>query len=144
MKEIIIATKNAGKAKEFQAMFLDYGYTVKTLLNYPEVPEIEETGTTFEENAILKAETLSKLLNTIVISDDSGLIVDALNGAPGVYSARYAGEPKSDERNMDKLLEELKDVAEPLRYARFHCTLAVAIPNKKTITVSGQIGRAHV
>lgn len=138
MKEIIIATKNAGKAKEFQAMFLDYGYQVKTLLDYPEIAEIEETGTTFEENAVLKAETLSKILNKIVIADDSGLIVDALNGAPGVYSARYAGEPKSDERNMEKLLEELKDVPENQRYARFHCSLAVAIPNKKTLTFSGQ------
>lgn len=138
MKEIIIATKNVGKAKEFQAMFLEYGYQVKTLVDYPEIPDIEETGTTFDENAIIKAETLSKILNKIVIADDSGLIVDALNGEPGVYSARYAGEPKDDEKNMDYLLEKLKDVPENLRHARFHCSLAVAIPNRKTITVSGQ------
>ncbi|MGP7816778.1 XTP/dITP diphosphatase [Niallia sp. 01092] len=137
MKEIIIATKNEGKAKEFVQMFAPLGYAVKTLLDYPEVPEVEETGTTFEENAILKAETVSKLIGKVVISDDSGLIVDALNGEPGVYSARYAGEQKDDQANMDKVLAELEGVPTDKRTARFCCTLAVANPTKETLTFTG-------
>lgn len=137
MKEIIIATKNPGKAKEFVQMFEPLGYTVKTLLDYPEVPDVEETGTTFEENAILKAETVSNLFNTIVISDDSGLMVDALKGKPGVYSARYAGEQKNDQDNMDKVISELAGVPTEKRTARFCCTLAIANPNKETVTFTG-------
>ena len=98
--------------------------------------EIEETGTTFKENAILKAETLAQALNTIVIADDSGLMVDALNGEPGVYSARYAGD-HDDEANMVKLLTNLKDIADDDRTARFCCALAIAGPNMETTTVFG-------
>ncbi|WP_445489609.1 XTP/dITP diphosphatase [Niallia sp. 03133] len=137
MKEIIIATKNAGKAKEFEQMFAPLGYTVKTLLDYPEIEDVEETGTTFEENAILKAETVSKIVGKAVISDDSGLMVDALNGEPGVYSARYAGEQKDDEANMVKVLAELEGVPTDKRTARFCCTLAVAIPGKEALTFTG-------
>lgn len=137
MQEVIIATKNAGKAKEFKRMFLPLGYEVKTLLDYPEFEDVEETGSTFEENAILKAEAVSKAFNKIVISDDSGLMIDALDGRPGIYSARYAGEAKNDDANMDKVLEELKDVPEAERTCRFYCALAVAVPGQKTTTVSG-------
>jgi XTP/dITP diphosphohydrolase len=137
MKEVIIATKNAGKAKEFVQMFAPLGYSVKTLLDYPEIEDVEETGTTFEENAILKAETVSKIIGKVVISDDSGLIVDALNGKPGVYSARYAGEQKDDQVNMDKVLAELEGVPTDKRTARFCCTLAVAIPEKEALTFTG-------
>lgn len=91
-------------------MFNEQGYQIKTLLDYPEVPDVEETGSTFEENARLKAETIAKEFNTIVLADDSGLKVDALGGQPGVYSARYAGENKSDAANNAKLLHELYDV----------------------------------
>ncbi|WP_080844527.1 XTP/dITP diphosphatase [Cytobacillus gottheilii] len=137
MQEVIIATKNAGKAKEFKRMFLPLGYEVKTLLDYPEFEDIEETGSTFEENAILKAEAVSKALNKIVIADDSGLMIDALDGRPGIYSARYAGETKNDNANMDKVLEELKDVPQAERTSRFYCALAVAVPGKETETVAG-------
>lgn len=137
MKEIIIATKNTGKAKEFVQMFSPLGYEVKTLLDFPDVPDVEETGSTFEENALLKAETISKLLNRVVISDDSGLVVDALNGRPGVYSARYAGEQKNDQDNMDKVLRELEGIPTEERTARFCCTLAVAIPNEASLTFTG-------
>lgn len=137
MKEIIIATKNAGKAKEFVEMFKPMGFTVKTLLDYPEIEDVEETGTTFEENAILKAETVSKQLGTVVISDDSGLMIDALDGKPGVYSARYAGNGKNDEENMAKVLEELKGVPTDKRTAHFCCTIAVANPKKETVTFTG-------
>lgn len=137
MIELIIATKNKGKAREFAEALEPLGYTVKTLLDYPQLKEIEETGTTFEENAILKAEGICEQIGKMVIADDSGLIVDALNGEPGVYSARYAGEDKDDEANIDKVLNKLKDVPEKERTARFYCALAVAIPNEKTITVNG-------
>jgi len=137
MKEIIVATKNEGKAKEFVQMFAPMGFTVKTLLDYPEIEDVEETGTTFEENAIIKAETVSKQLGTIVISDDSGLMIDALGGKPGVYSARYAGNEKNDEENIAKVLEELKGVPTDKRTARFCCVIAVAAPKKKTLTFNG-------
>lgn len=137
MNEIIIATKNKGKAREFIEALEPLGYIVKTLLDYPHLKDIEETGITFEENAILKAEGISKQIGKMIIADDSGLIVDALNGEPGVYSARYAGEEKNDEANIDKVLEKLKGVSDRERTARFYCALAVASPNKKTITVSG-------
>jgi XTP/dITP diphosphohydrolase len=137
MKELVIATKNKGKAKEFENLFSTYGFQVKTLLDYPESEDVEETGTSFEENAILKAEAVSHLLNRPVIADDSGLVVDALDGRPGIYSARYAGELKNDEANIDKVLTELKAVPEKERTARFYCALAVAIPGQPTYTVSG-------
>lgn len=137
MKSVIIATKNKGKASEFKNMFSANGYEVKTLLDIPGAPDVEETGTTFEENAILKAEAIARQFNQFVIADDSGLIVDALDGRPGVYSARYAGEDKLDEANTEKVLRELEGVPEAERTARFYCALALASPNQETITVSG-------
>lgn len=137
MNTVIIATKNVGKAKEFEKLFLPLGMTVKTLLDYPELEDVDETGTTFEENAVLKAETISKVLGVMVIGDDSGLEVDALEGRPGVYSARYAGIEKNDEANIDKVLAELQDVPENERTARFCCALAMAEPGKETVTVFG-------
>ena len=127
MQKVIIATKNPGKAKEFIRMFEPYGIEVKTLLDFPEMEDIEETGQTFEENAILKAEAVCEQFGQMVIADDSGLIVDALDGRPGIYSARYAGEEKNDEANNDKLLEELKDVKEQDRTARFYCASGVCL-----------------
>nr|WP_263325523.1 XTP/dITP diphosphatase [Neobacillus sp. Marseille-Q6967] len=137
MNEVIIATKNPGKAKEFEHIFASRGYAVRTLLDFPEIEDVEETGATFEENATIKAESVSKQLNKIVIGDDSGLMVDALEGRPGIYSARYAGEQKDDQANIDKMLTELAGVPEEKRTARFYCALAVAIPGNETITVSG-------
>lgn len=139
MKKLIIATKNKGKAKEFVSLFSPLGYDVLTLLDIEGAIDVEETGTTFEENAILKAEALCQEYNSMVIADDSGLIIDALDGRPGVYSARYAGEEKSDEANIDKVLEELKDVPTENRTARFYCALAVALPQQETVTVSGTV-----
>ncbi|MFD0047772.1 XTP/dITP diphosphatase [Actinomycetes bacterium NPDC127524] len=137
MKTVIIATKNKGKAKEFESLFHSKGYSVKTLLDFEGSPDVEETGTTFEENAILKSEAIAREFGQFVIADDSGLIVDALDGRPGVYSARYAGEDKNDAANTEKLLFELKDIPQEERTARFYCALALSSPNQKTITVSG-------
>lgn len=136
--KILIATKNIGKVKEFQSMFEDLGHEILSLTDIEGSPDVEETGTTFEENAILKAETISHQMNIPVIADDSGLEIDALEGKPGVYSARYAGLQKSDEDNMSKVLAELQDVPDTQRSARFVCALAFAMPNKKTIVVKGE------
>ena len=139
MKDIIIATKNKGKAKEFETMFAPLGYRVLTMLDLEDAADVEETGKTFEENAILKSEALSRQYNTIVVADDSGLMIDALDGRPGVYSARYAGENKDDEANIDKVLDEMKDVPEEKRTARFYCALAVSRPGHDTVTFSGTV-----
>ncbi|KOY81141.1 XTP/dITP diphosphatase [Lysinibacillus macroides] len=136
MKQVVIATKNKGKAQDFEALFDPLGYKVVTMFEAAPDMEIEETGTTFEENAILKAEALAKELGTIVIADDSGLAVDALNGEPGVYSARYAGD-HDDEANMKKLLENLQGIENTNRTARFCCCIAMAGPNLNTTTVFG-------
>lgn len=137
--EVVIATRNRGKAKEFEALFAQKGINIKTLLDYPDIPDVEETGTTFEENALLKAETIAKTLNTVVLADDSGLKIDALGGKPGVYSARYAGEMKSDAANNAKVLHELTDVPFKERTAQFHCTLALAYPGKESLVINGEI-----
>jgi len=136
MKQVVIATKNKGKAQDFEALFQPLGFEVVTMFDVAPDMEIEETGTTFEENAVLKAETLAKALNMIVIADDSGLAVDALDGAPGVYSARYAGD-HDDEANIVKVLENLAGVPEEKRTARFMCALAIAGPEMDTTTVFG-------
>ena len=136
MKHVVIATKNKGKAKDFEALFQPLGFEVVTMFDVAPDMEIEETGTTFEENAVLKAETLAKELKMIVIADDSGLAVDALDGAPGVYSARYAGD-HDDEANIVKVLEKLAGVPEEKRTARFMCALAIAGPEMDTTTVFG-------
>ena len=136
MKQVVIATKNKGKAKDFEALFAPLGYEVVTMFDVAPDLEIEETGTTFEKNAVLKAETLAKQLNTIVIADDSGLAVDALNGEPGVYSARYAGD-HDDEANIVKVLEKLQGVPTEKRTARFCCALAIAGPGMETTTLFG-------
>ncbi|WP_313235071.1 XTP/dITP diphosphatase [Sporosarcina ureae] len=137
MKEVLIATNNKGKAKDFEVLFRPLGINVLTLQDIEESIDVEETGTTFVENAVLKAETVANLLGKVVIADDSGLEVDVLNGEPGVYSARYAGEPSNDEANIDKLLAKLVKVPETARQARFRCVLAIAGPGIKTTTYSG-------
>jgi XTP/dITP diphosphohydrolase len=136
MKQVVIATKNKGKAKDFEAIFAPLNYEVLTMFDVAEDLEIEEIGTTFEENAIIKAETLSKALGKLVIADDSGLIVDALGGEPGVYSARYAGD-HDDEANIQKVLQKLEGVPEEQRTARFMCVIAISGPDMPTKTFEG-------
>ncbi|MFC0187977.1 XTP/dITP diphosphatase [Fictibacillus aquaticus] len=135
MNTIVIATKNIGKIKEFQTMLEPEGFQILSLLDFESITDVEETGTTFEENAKLKAETICELIQKPVIADDSGLEVDALNGEPGVYSARYAGAAKNDDMNIDKLLKELEGTEN--RSARFVCALAVAIPDKPSSVFRG-------
>ncbi|TXC90139.1 XTP/dITP diphosphatase [Metabacillus litoralis] len=138
MNKIIIATKNKGKVNEFEALLAPLGYQVQSLLDYPDAIDVEETGSTFEANAILKAEAISKQYGMVTIADDSGLEVDYLNGQPGVYSARYAGTDKSDQANMEKVLKELSAITElEKRSARFICALALSTPGHVVQTVRG-------
>ena len=127
MIELVVATRNRHKSSEIQHI-LGPDFTVSDLLAHPEVPEIRETGTSFEENATLKALAASRQLSTLVIADDSGLEVDALGGAPGIYSARYAGANASDVVKIQKMLGELARAcaAGDERRARFRCVIALA------------------
>ena len=125
MPKLLVATGNAHKTEEIAAI-LDDDYEVTDLSNHTDLPAVEETGTTFLENATLKAVEISRAVSGLVLSDDSGLEVDALNGEPGVYSARYAGEDGNDELNNEKLLRELGDVPESERSARFRCVMVLA------------------
>ena len=122
MQKVVLATGNAGKVRELASLLGDFGFDVvaQTALN---VESVEETGLTFIENAILKARHAAKVTGLPAIADDSGLAVDALGGAPGIYSARYAGEEASDEQNLQKLLVALDDVPDARRGAQFHCVL---------------------
>ena len=133
---ILIATKNEGKTKEFRQFFAQLGYKVENLNAYPDLPDVAETGLTFEENARLKAETIAELTGKMVLADDSGLKVDVLGGMPGVWSARFSGPDATDASNNAKLLHELAMVFEQKdRSAQFHCTLVMAAPGAKSLVV---------
>ncbi len=135
MKEIIVASTNQGKIREIQAMLEDIGITIhsiKDVLGHN--PDIEETGSTFVENAVIKAETVMKMVNKPVLADDSGLVVDALDGAPGIYSSRWMGEETSYDIKNQKIIDLVNASGKP-RTARFFCAMALAIPGEETITI---------
>ncbi|HEV2840722.1 MAG TPA: RdgB/HAM1 family non-canonical purine NTP pyrophosphatase [Chthoniobacterales bacterium] len=140
MHSLLIATRNSRKTREF-AEILGDEFEVRDLTDAAELPAVEETGLTFEENAVLKAVETSKHFPGLVVADDSGLAVDALYGAPGIYSARYAGERATDAENVAKLLAELAgcDPAAELPAARFHCALALAQGGRMLGTFEGVI-----
>lgn len=138
MKTLILASKNAGKLREFQSLLEGLPFIVTSLADYPHIPEIEETGATFAENAAIKAEAVAKYTGELSLADDSGLEVDALDGRPGIYSARFAGEPGSDEANNCKLLDLLSAVPVEKRTARFHCVIAIAEPGAPTQLAEGR------
>lgn len=123
---IVLASRNAKKAREFGDLLGGLNITLRSLSEFPEFPDVEETGTTFAENARLKASQTAIATNHWALSDDSGIAVDALDGAPGVYSARYAGPGCTDADNNTKLLAALKNVPPEKRGARFVCNLALA------------------
>lgn len=122
MKKVVLATGNAGKVRELASLLADFGLEViaQTELG---VSSADETGLTFIENAILKARHAAQVTGLPAIADDSGLAVAALGGAPGIYSARYAGENATDQQNLEKLLAALKDLPDDQRQAQFHCVL---------------------
>jgi XTP/dITP diphosphohydrolase len=140
MTRLIVATRNAHKTREF-AQILGNEFEITDLSSVIGVPEIKETGCTIEENAVLKAVAVSQDRHEPVVADDSGLEVDALRGAPGIYSARYAGENATDKQNIDKLLSELarRDVSANQRSARFRCVIALARGGKLLRTFEGVV-----
>jgi len=126
--KILLATQNQGKVRELRKLLVDEEIDVLSLQDISDWEDVEENGVTFADNAALKAREAARRTGLIALADDSGLEVDALDGAPGVYSARYAGEPKDDERNNDKLLHLLETIPEDKRSARFRCALVMATP----------------
>jgi len=139
MKELIVATSNNGKLIEINELLKGYVTTTLSLQDFPDLPEIEEDGLTFEENAIKKARITSLATGKPVIADDSGLMVEALGGKPGVYSARFAGNGASDAQNNEKLLRELTGIPAEKRLASFQCIIALYIPDGSCITFSGEL-----
>ena len=138
MLRLLLATRNAHKTREF-AEILGKEFEVCDFSSVPHALEVEETGTTFEENAVLKALAPSQDRHLFVVADDSGLEVDALDGAPGIHSARYSGQDATDQQNVDKLLSELarRNVSPPKRIARFRCVIALARDGKLLKTFEG-------
>lgn len=136
MKEIVVATTNKGKLKEISAMLEKLGIEVKSIkdvLGYN--PDIEETGTTFTENAVIKAETVMNMIHMPTLADDSGLEVDALNKQPGIYSSRFMGEDTSYDIKNQWIIDAVKDKED--KTTRFVCAMALAIPDEETKTFLG-------
>lgn len=136
-KKIVIASQNQGKISEFTELLNPLQVEVLSLKDFPEISDIPETGSTFEENALLKAREVAKKTGLLSLADDSGLEVDYLGGKPGIYSARFAGEPKSDARNNAKLLKLLTGVPWEKRTAQFKCVIAIALPAGKELCFTG-------
>jgi len=137
MERFIVASKNKGKLKEIQEILRDFPFEVLSMQDVGINEDIEEYGTTFEDNALIKARGVQKKTGGIVMADDSGLEVDYLNGAPGIYSSRFAGEGASDEDRNNKLLSLLEGVPFEKRKARFVCAIAVVLPDGEEFTVRG-------
>jgi len=135
--EIVLATRNSHKLKEFREMFQGMDIIVLGLEAFPDCPEVEEDGKTFAANALKKARSIAAHTGRVTMADDSGLEVDILNGAPGIYSARYAGEQGNDAKNNAKLLKDLAGVPEQNRGARFHCVIAIVSPDDRQQVAEG-------
>ena len=140
MQQLIVATRNRSKTREIQQI-LGPKFELRDLTAYPGISEIVENGNSFEENAKLKAIAVSKELSGLIIADDSGLEVEALGGAPGIYSARYAGKNATDKENVEKLLSELARAGAKThqRKARFRCVIALARAGKLLATFHGAV-----
>jgi len=136
-KKLLIATKNQGKVREYRELLADLPFEVVSLADVGLDAEVEETGATFEENAILKARTYARLSGLLTWADDSGLAVDALDGWPGVHSARVAGPNASDADRIALLLQRLEGVPPEQRTAAFHCVVAIATPDGRVWTTDG-------
>ncbi|MEV6751851.1 RdgB/HAM1 family non-canonical purine NTP pyrophosphatase [Streptomyces sp. NPDC051214] len=142
MTRLILATRNAGKITELKAILADAGLTHELVGAdaYPEIPDVRETGVTFAENALLKAHALAEATGLPAVADDSGLCVDVLGGAPGIFSARWAGKHGDDAANLRLLLAQLGDIdADTHRGAHFACAAALALPDGTERVVEGQL-----
>jgi XTP/dITP diphosphohydrolase len=139
--QLVLATRNAKKLAELDRLLVGAGLDVQILGSdaFSELPEIEETGSTFAENSLIKARAVSTHTGLIAIADDSGLCVDALDGQPGIYSARWAGQGATDESNLDLVLEQIRDVEPAHRTAHFACAAALVLPSGEEYVVHGQV-----
>jgi XTP/dITP diphosphohydrolase len=129
--EIVIATRNPGKLREMQALLDPLGFTIFSLKDFPEIPPVAEDGATFAENAGKKAKTVADRTGRLAIADDSGLVVKALGGRPGVLSSRFAGEKATDGTRCQRVLQEMAGIPEEQRDAAFVCAIAIALPRGK-------------
>jgi XTP/dITP diphosphohydrolase len=135
--EVIVATKNRGKVREIRRALKGLGLKIYSLNDFSDIPEIEEDGKSFTENALKKARFHSKYFKKLAIADDSGLEVDRLKGLPGIYSARYSGEGASDRENSQKLLREMEGIPISKRGARFKCVIAMVSHDGKEVVAEG-------
>ncbi|GAA2367026.1 RdgB/HAM1 family non-canonical purine NTP pyrophosphatase [Streptomyces cuspidosporus] len=141
MKRLILATRNTYKITELRSILSDAGLDVELVGAdaYPEVPDVKETGVTFAENALLKAHALARATGHPAVADDSGLCVDVLGGAPGIFSARWSGRHGDDRANLELLLAQLADVPDEHRAAHFACAAALALPDGTERVVTGRL-----
>ena len=140
-QRLVLATRNQGKIIELRRILDAISQGTIELVSvdqYPDIPDVEETGSTFEENALLKAVAISNATGLPAIADDSGLCVDALGGAPGIFSARYAGKHGDDNANLNKVLVELQGVEDTKRSAHFTCVTALVMPDGRKVTKTGE------
>ena len=142
MRKLVLATRNPGKIREFARLLSEFASDIEVLglEEFPNMPDVEETGDSFEENSLLKASAVAEFTKLPSLADDSGLCVNALNGDPGIFSARFAGEHGNDQANNEKLLQELKDKSD--RSAQFICVVTLVVPTEsgsKVIVESGNI-----
>ncbi|KJK54949.1 RdgB/HAM1 family non-canonical purine NTP pyrophosphatase [Saccharothrix sp. ST-888] len=140
-RRLVLATRNQHKVAELLAILGDAGLDVELVGAdaYPEIPDVPETGVTFAENALLKAHALARATGLPAVADDSGLCVDVLGGAPGIFSARWAGKHGDDRANLDLLLAQLSDISDPHRAAHFACAAALALPDGTERVVEGRL-----
>ncbi|AKG45296.1 HAM1-like protein [Streptomyces xiamenensis] len=141
MHRLVLATRNAHKVTELRAILTGAGLDVELIGAdaYPDIPDVKETGVTFAENALLKAHALARATQLPAVADDSGLCVDVLGGAPGIFSARWAGRHGDDRANLELLLAQLADIADPHRAAHFACAAALALPDGTERVVEGRL-----
>ena len=138
-RQLLVATHNEGKVREFYHLLGDVPFSLTSLKVLGVSHDVEETGTTFQQNAIIKAQAYSELTGLLTLADDSGLEVDALGGEPGIYSARYGGDGLSDEGRVELLLHNMRGVPWNLRTARFRCVIAIAAAEAGPLTVEGAV-----
>ena len=136
INQLVIASRNKGKTAEIRGLLSGFPITIKDLDDFGPIPEVEEDGETFDENAYKKASFTARVLGHPALADDSGLVVDALNGAPGVFSARYAGPDATNEDRSQKLLQEMEGITH--RKAAFECVISIAVPTGPALTYEGR------
>jgi XTP/dITP diphosphohydrolase len=139
MKELVVATRNAGKIRELELLLQGIVEKILPIGSYPGIPDVDEDGATFAENAVKKARFAAQATGLPALADDSGLVVDALGGRPGVYSARFAGKGAGDSANNLKLLAEMAGIVPSKRTAAFHCVLAFCLPDGACRTFEGRL-----